>query len=220
MISTSKRFLFVHVPKTAGNSIQSLLAPYADDRIVAEQPHQDGVERFNVVNDRFGTSKHATMTDYKRAIDAATFRSLYKFSVARNPWDRMISWYFSPNRAVTEFDRDDFIAFVRSRPTLRDHIVASSPADRLKGSLGVGRRPLTADLDALLRYESLNDDLAEVLETIGVPFEPLPVRNRSEREHYSVYYDDELRDLVGERFREEIEQLGYRFEPVQGAASC
>jgi hypothetical protein len=36
--------------------------------------------------------------------------------------------------------------------------------------------------------------------------------NRSNREHYSKYYDDELRELVRQRFAAEIERFGYRFE--------
>jgi hypothetical protein len=35
MISLQKRFLFVHIPKTAGNSIQSVLRDYSEDQLVA-----------------------------------------------------------------------------------------------------------------------------------------------------------------------------------------
>jgi hypothetical protein len=40
----------------------------------------------------------------------------------------------------------------------------------------------------------------------------LPRYNRSSREHYSKYYDDELRELVRARFAAEIERFGYIFE--------
>ena len=40
----------------------------------------------------------------------------------------------------------------------------------------------------------------------------LPKYNRSKREHYSKYYDDELRELVRQRFAVEIERFGYTFE--------
>ncbi|PYL57175.1 MAG: sulfotransferase, partial [Verrucomicrobia bacterium] len=40
----------------------------------------------------------------------------------------------------------------------------------------------------------------------------LPRYNRSTREHYSKYYDDELRKLVRKRFAREIERFGYAFE--------
>src|SRR4030095_6710370 len=40
----------------------------------------------------------------------------------------------------------------------------------------------------------------------------LPQYNRSNREHYSKYYDDDLRELVRVRFAAEIERFGYAFE--------
>jgi len=40
----------------------------------------------------------------------------------------------------------------------------------------------------------------------------LPQYNRSTREYYSQYYDDELREFVRTRFAAEIERFGYTFE--------
>ena len=39
--------LFLHIPKTAGNSIQNILRDYSEDEIVA-RGGQDGLERFEV----------------------------------------------------------------------------------------------------------------------------------------------------------------------------
>ena len=45
MLSTRHRFLFLHVPKTAGNAVQTWLLPHSDDQKVTHR-HQDGIERF------------------------------------------------------------------------------------------------------------------------------------------------------------------------------
>ena len=50
MISLQKRFLFVHIPKTAGNSIQSVLRNYSEDQLVALGKEQDGIVRFGLRN--------------------------------------------------------------------------------------------------------------------------------------------------------------------------
>jgi hypothetical protein len=42
MISFEKHFLFVHIPKTAGNSIQSVLRDYSEEQLVALRKEQDG----------------------------------------------------------------------------------------------------------------------------------------------------------------------------------
>src|SRR5581483_11504032 len=57
MISFQKRFLFVHVPKTAGNSIQSVLRDYSEDELVALRGEQDGIERFGLRNPKYKVKK-------------------------------------------------------------------------------------------------------------------------------------------------------------------
>ena len=203
MISTARKFLFVHVPKTGGNSIQNILQRYSEDRIVCVAPHQDGVERFALRNDRYDVEKHSTLTHYKRVLGAEVYDSLFKFAVARNPWERMISHYFSPHRNVSGWDRNAFIALVEATPPMRHYICDDTqPGDA---------RHLTADIQYLMRFENLEQEFQHVCETIGIPFQPLPIRNRSNRGHYSQYYDQALVELVGERFCEEVVALGYRF---------
>ncbi len=46
----------------------------------------------------------------------------------------------------------------------------------------------------------------------GYPDAPLPQYNRSNREHYSSYYDAELCELIRKRFAPEIDRFGYAFE--------
>lgn len=53
MISIKKKFLFIHVSKTGGNSIQNILWHFAEDKIVAHSKKQDGIERFDVINEKY-----------------------------------------------------------------------------------------------------------------------------------------------------------------------
>src|SRR6476659_6544745 len=68
MISLQKRFLFVHIPKTAGNSIQSVLRDYSDDQLVALRKEQDGIERFGLHNPKYKIKKHSTLTENRDAL--------------------------------------------------------------------------------------------------------------------------------------------------------
>ncbi len=63
-----------------------------------------------------------------------------------------------------------------------------------------------------MRFENLAKDFRTVCGKVGISAATLPRYNRSNREHYSKYYDDELRELVRTQFAAEIERFGYTFE--------
>lgn len=216
MISIQKRFLFIHVPKTGGNSIQDTLRNYSEDDIVATEEYQDGIERFNVTNRQYDISKHSTLSNYKSVIGTDTYQSLFKFAAIRNPWDMMISHYFSPHRGAIEWDRNDFLALIRSVPTLRYYICERSFPEEILLKVGIkkrpGPRPLDGDVDFLMRFEHLDEDFQAVCCKLDIPFTPLPKRNASIHLHYSKYYDAKLREIVGKKFAEEIKFGNYSFE--------
>jgi len=215
LLSFQKKFLFIHFPKTGGNSIQEVLKDFSEDEIITPAAHQDGIERFEVYNKKHQLNKHAALDDYKSALDRKTYRSLFKFSVIRNPWDRMISYYFSPHRGVTEWDRGQFLELVQNLPPCRKYICETSIAEKVAKRVGfdsfIPRKKLDSDLDYLIRFEHLEDDFKIVCRKIGIPCSPLAQRNRSGRRHYSEYYDDELREGVQRRFSDEIRFGGYTF---------
>jgi hypothetical protein len=76
MISLQKRFLFVHIPKTAGNSIQSVLRDYSEDQLVALRKEQDGIERFGLRNPRYKIKKHSTLSDVSRCLGGRAISEL------------------------------------------------------------------------------------------------------------------------------------------------
>jgi Sulfotransferase family len=201
MISFQKRFLFVHIPKTAGNSIQSALRDYSEDELVALRKEQDGIERFGLRNPKYKTKKHSTLGEYRDALGNEQFRKLYKFTCVRNPWDRMVSYYLTPTQSPETWDRKEF------RKTISK---AVSVADYLR--LDQDEEDPFANVDYIMRFENLADDFRTVCGTLGISRTTLPRYNRSSREHYSKYYDNQLRELVRKRFAAEIQRFGYTFE--------
>lgn len=199
MISTSHRFLFIHVPKTGGNSIQNILRKYSEDKILVTGD-QDGYDRFGIYSEKYGTLKHESLRRYKRVMEKEVFESLYKFAVVRNPWDMMMSFYFSPNLGERDWNRVEFIEQVNVIPTPSEFICENQGGN------------LDSDIDFLMKFENIDLDFQKVCNDIGIPYEPLPVRNASNRKHYSFYYDNELIELVAKKFSKEIEWGAYEFE--------
>jgi len=201
MISFQKRFLFVHIPKTAGNSIQSVLRDYSEDELTALRSEQDGVERFGLRNPKYKIKKHSTLAEYRRALGNEQFRSLYKFTCVRNPWDRMVSYYFTPTQSPETWNRKKFQGIISK---------AVSVADYLR--LGPREEDPFSNVDCIMRFENLVNDFRIVCSALDISPPALPQYNRSNRDHYSKYFDDELRETVRERFAAEIERFGYAFE--------
>ena len=201
MISFQKRFLFVHIPKTAGNSIQSILRHYSEDEIVALRAEQDGIERFGIRNPNYKIKKHSTLAEYRAALGEARFRDLYKFTCVRNPWDRMVSYYFRPTQNVEAWDRREFKKLILKVLSVTDYL-----------RLDKGESDPFGNVDYIIRFENLADDFRTLSAKLGIPDAPLPQYNRSNREHYSKYYDTDLRELIRKRFAPEIDRFGYAFE--------
>ena len=90
MISYDKKFIFIHINKTAGSSIEQALNSYGEKRIVPKN------------NTDFKMSKQSQHFNYKeyREFLGADYDDYFKFTVIRNPFDRIVSYYFGLN-AIT-----------------------------------------------------------------------------------------------------------------------
>ncbi len=113
----------------------------------------------------------------------------------------MVSYYFTPTQKAEAWDHKKF----------RNVIVKVLPvADYLR--LNERDNDPFENVNYIMRFENLVDDFHTVCRALGISPTTLPQYNRSNREHYSRYYNDELRELVRARFAAEIERFGYTFE--------
>jgi len=203
MISIKHNFIFIHVPKTAGNSFQNILKNYSEDKIVSPAPHQDGIERFELESFYEGTRKHSSLSDYKERVEPDFFDNAYKFTCIRNPWDRMISFYFSPHRGIDHWDRDAFIKFIEQVPPTLSYLTLPNDVDNADAVLD--------NFDYIIRFENLEAGFSDVCDAIGIAEKTLPVRNKANKKFYKHYYDQELIDKVAQLFKDEIDLFGYSF---------
>lgn len=232
MISHAYRCLYVHIPRTAGTSVERFFEQRGDAQATTERSY-----RF----DANSPNKFAPPPPHLRAEDYVThqlltpeqLQSYFKFSFVRNPWDRLVSEY-KHRRLPVSFDFKAFLFEHFPQPEWSDEYCHVIPQyDFLYDAAG------NLTVDFVGRYESLADDFAEVCRRIGIEGETtLPHVNRSQafhlpsgaREaaqsikdtfslrrrrnlhcHYSEYYDDESRHFVSELYRRDLETFGYRF---------
>lgn len=202
MLSKTHAFLFIHVPKTGGNALQTALLPFSDDQMALLAPHHDGVDRFEIRSPSLDIHKHSTLDDYRRQLDPDLFQRLTKITCVRNPWDRCVSFFFSPHRGQVTWSATAFEDFIRGTVQPHAHYLAldgqtSNPFDHM---------------DVVLRFENLDADFADLCLQLGVAAKGLQRVNVSRREDYRSYFTSQsLIDLVNEKFEPEIMRFGYDF---------
>jgi len=226
IISHKYRFIFIKTRKTAGTSIEIFLARHCGDEDVVTPIHPPvaghtprnyqglwnplpGLRRYpkhrrkvlHALRLRRKFYNHIPAQLLRLRIPQAIWDDYFIFSVERNPWDKALSHYAMINeRAGGNLSFDDYLA-QGFFPT--DFDLYTDEEGRLL-------------VDEVLRYETLNEELARVFAKLGVPFEgDLGVRAksdyRSDRRPYREVYDDRQREIIARAFAREIEMFGYRF---------
>lgn len=183
------RCIFIHIPKAAGTSVALTL---------------------------FGQgSRHVPWFEYQKA-NPRKFKSYFKFTFVRNPWDRLASSYFflrkggmnADDAAWAEAnlrDFDDFASFVRGWVNERNiqtwvhfrpqHYFICNPDGKVM-------------MDFVGRMENMESDFSYVAERLGCTRKLMEVNSGSNR-NYNAYYDDETREIVRRVYARDIELFGY-----------
>lgn len=96
--------IFIHIPKTGGNTIQATFIKnkITEDFKIKVMKNQDGIDRFDIKGtetERKHQSLHSYISKHPYMVN------LEVFSAVRDPFERLISFYFAPfNHARIDSD--------------------------------------------------------------------------------------------------------------------
>lgn len=217
-ISHPHRTIFVHVPKTGGTSVEFVLGMHGEKADIGIRPY------FNQEIDRehlYGQDlQHMTAAALRDALQqAGVFERYFKFSIVRNPWDRLVSVFAWSNQKWAkgeELSDDEFESSVRRLHGLfvaartQGQPLRIAPHFRPQVHFLVDRERRTL-VDFVARYENLRADWEHIRQKIGIEAD-LPLRMRSHHRPYQSYYSATTRAMVAEIYADDISALNYRFE--------
>lgn len=211
LVSSQKKFLFIHIPKSAGTSVTAALQDFSD------RPEEVWINRLlskvGINVNWFGPNhwvrgrKHSTARQVKFMYSDSVFKDYYKFAFVRNPWALLVSYYHyiksnkEHHRSAKVNNIDSFESYIRyeikRNKINQSRFVTDSYGNELVDFVG--------------RFESLENDLGVIFDRLGVEAE-LPHINSSKHRDYRDYYTPETAKMVAIHWAEDILRFGYRFD--------
>lgn len=213
IISRGRRYVFVHIPKTGGTSLATALEKRAmrDDILIGDTPKaKRRKRRLEGVETRGRLWKHARLCDIDGLLGADELAGMFTFTLVRNPWDRIASYYHwlraqgFDHHAVGLAKSLDFVDFVQNE-TIGRSLATATAASYMTIAAG------SEQCSAYIRLEAFEQDAAPLFEHLGFSVR-LPHLNRSAREvDYRPYYDKSAQAAVAAWCAGDIARFGYCF---------
>ena len=206
MISHEYKCIFVHIPRTGGSSIESLLV---------------GKNWWSIDK----KTKHLTASQTRR-IYREYWDDYYKFAFVRNPYDRAVSllnfaktyYNYSISDLLTHFHLDGYKELFGAPLTLeydyrfwtREEVLSvSHETNQVYGNI------LDEELDFVGRFENLQEDLNYVLSKIVFSKENLShlAASKIKKPDKDYFYaDDAVKNIVKELYYNDFKRFGYQMD--------
>jgi hypothetical protein len=224
IISHKHKYIFIKSLKTAGTSIEAALSKHCskDDLVTPLGDYwfnrDERGEWIHSSMNAEGFSQHDPAAEVKRKLPPQIWNEYLKFSIVRNPWDRVVSLFawearnqpaLKPARRFYHRLGVPFNEFRETKRLFREFVAGDwTTNDRfylIDGALCV---------DFVIRYERLAEDFGELCERVGLPAIALPhlkagLRHADRR--YTDYYDETSKAIVSERHEQDIRVFRYTF---------
>lgn len=232
IISLNKRYVFVHIHKCAGTSIEVALGKSLRHNDFVLGSTKSGEKYQEFFKRSIGLNKHSTALEARNFLGEQMYAKFYKFAFVRHPIDRLHSLYsyalkLAHDAELTDEERQVFEAKRQwpDRPPFRYKAVAAALESNSFSDFAL--HPLTwADagaqpqwqsvcdsngqliVDFVGKVESIEQDFAQICEKLEVSV-PLEVRNSSVEKKSAQELSQLALSTVCDRFAPDFKLFGY-----------
>jgi hypothetical protein len=208
---------------------------------------EEYVSKEGIIGYRGGNRKnqiwhnHMSAAKIRDNISESMWNSYFKFTVVRNPFDKLISGFYMQEQRIRNYtiaQKLEIIARKLSgKANPRDYIVGDSQIERFRSWIRNGGAAGGAMLDRnkylingdicidfFIRYEDLENGIKHVCDTLGIAFEPENIPHfksgmRNKQLSLNEFYDHETINIVNNLFEFELNYFGYTAPAIRRANS-
>jgi hypothetical protein len=208
MISHEYKCIFIHIPKCGGTSIEDIIWP---------EPRKESDLWMGLINKyenkyQTGGLQHLLGTQIRKEVGDVIYDNYYKFSIVRNPWDKIVSQYTHTLRRsdIKEFlgmKKNDSFKIYLERIQKRKHVQWEPQYNFVHDENG------ELIVDFLGRFENFEKDALTALNHAGIEVTSIPHSMKSQkRRPYVEYFDSESKEIIEELYKQDINTFGYTFD--------
>lgn len=235
LVSHQKQFIFIKTIKTAGTSVESYFEKYCmpEGEWVPSHHRSELVSEFGIIGYRgpqkAGTTWHPHMSadSIRQMIGEEVWRSYFKFTVMRNPYDKLVSAYhmaMRKKRARTQTLVQRLKYTLLRKQRCIDKAKGRTDVERFRNWMHCKQRPFDRNkylidgevcVDYFIRFENLQEGIREVCHRLAIPYEAgripefktglrdksIPVRD---------YYEESTQRLIEAQYAWELREFGYQ----------